>query len=53
MEILKVARVVCKDRAKVRRDYLIEIKAREGVDFAFTPWPVPSQICDLESENHH
>jgi len=39
-----VSKVVRKDRAKLRRDYLNEIKAREGVDFAFIPWSVPAQV---------
>ena len=39
-----VSKVVRMDRAKLRRDHLNEIKAREGVDFAFIPWSVPAQI---------
>ena len=39
-----VSKVVRMDRAKLRRDHLNEIKAREGVHFAFIPWSVPAQI---------
>lgn len=44
-----VSKVVRKDRAKLRRDSLNEIKAREGVDFAFIPWSVPVQILYKEN----
>lgn len=38
-----VSKVVHMDRAKLRWDYLNEIKEREGVDFAFIPWSVPNE----------
>lgn len=39
-----VTKSVRKDRAKLRKDYLNEIKQREEVEFAFIPWSVPAQI---------
>ena len=39
-----VSKTVRKERAKLRKDYLKEIKDREAVEFAFIPWSVPVQI---------
>ena len=40
-EVLKSVR---NDRAKLRKDYLKEIKEKEDVEFTFIPWSVPAQI---------
>ena len=39
-----VSKSVRNDRAKLRKDYLKEIKEKEDVEFAFIPWSVPAQI---------
>lgn len=39
-----VSKSVRNDRAKLRKDYLNEIKEKEDVEFAFIPWSVPAQI---------
>ena len=39
-----VSKSVRNDRAKLRKDYLKEIKEKEDVKFAFIPWSVPAQI---------
>ena len=39
-----VSKSVHNDRAKLRKDYLKEIKEKEAVEFAFIPWSVPAQI---------
>lgn len=44
-----VSKVVRKNRAKLRKDHLNEIKAREGVEFAFIPWSIPAQILYKEN----
>ena len=38
-----VSKLVCNDRAKLRKDYLKEIQEKD-VEFAFIPWSVPPQI---------
>lgn len=38
-----VSKSVRNDRAKLRKDYLNEIKEKEDVEFAFIPWSVPAQ----------
>ena len=44
-----VSKTVRKERAKLRKDYLKEIKDREAVEFAFIPWSVPAQILYKET----
>ena len=39
-----VSKSVRNDRAKLRKDYLKEIKEKEDVEFAFIPWSVPAKI---------
>ena len=39
-----VSKSVRNDRAKLRKDYLKEIKEKEDVEFAFIPWSVSAQI---------
>ena len=39
-----VSKSVRNDRAKLRKDYLKEIKEKEDVEFTFIPWSVPAQI---------
>ena len=40
----EVSKSVRNDRAKLRKDYLKEIKEKEDVEFTFIPWSVPAQI---------
>ena len=44
-----VSKIVRQERAKLRKDYLKEIKDREAVEFAFIPWSVPAQILYKET----
>jgi len=39
-----LSKTVCKEQAKLRRNYLPAVKARRNVKFAFIPWSVPAQI---------
>ena len=39
-----VSKSVRNDRARLRKDYLKEIKGKEDVEFAFIPWSVLAQI---------
>ena len=43
-----VLRAVCKERAKLRKDYLPAVKAKTNVQFAFIPWSVPAQVLYKE-----
>jgi len=46
-----VSRTVRKENAKLREDYLKEIKDREAVEFAFILWSVPAQILYKETDS--
>ena len=39
-----VSRAVRKERAKWRKDYLLAVKAKKNVQFAFITWSVPAQV---------
>ena len=39
-----VSKSVRNDRAKLRKEYLKEIREKEDVEFAFIPWSIPAQI---------
>ena len=43
-----MSRAVCKERAKLRKDYLPAVKAKTNVQFAFIPWSVPVQVLYKE-----